>query len=85
MLSKRRKSSVVNGRNVQKIKSSNIGGGNDLNTIGEKDLMEHIKEKYHSLSDSEKLPFIKINDNKGYEKGNKQKIYMYVVACHFLW
>ncbi|KAL3838911.1 hypothetical protein ACJIZ3_023502 [Penstemon smallii] len=83
--SKRRKSSVVNSRNVrakyedekvkrpgstwiwfykherEKMKSSNIDGGNDLNTIGEKDLME---EKYHSLSDSEKLPLNKINNDK---------------------
>ncbi|KAL3819353.1 hypothetical protein ACJIZ3_005258 [Penstemon smallii] len=83
MLSKRRKCSVVNSRNVrakfeeenvkrpgsawiwfyklerEKMKSANIDGGNDLNTIGEKDLMEHVKEKYHSLSDSE-MPQIMI-------------------------
>ncbi|KAL3849491.1 hypothetical protein ACJIZ3_011373 [Penstemon smallii] len=40
----------------EKMKSANIDGGNYLNTIGEKDLMERIKEKYPSLSDSEKLP-----------------------------
>ncbi|KAL3849806.1 hypothetical protein ACJIZ3_011688 [Penstemon smallii] len=77
--SKRRKSSAVNSRNVrakseeEKVKRpgsawiwfyANIDGGNDLNTIGEKDLMERIKEKYHSLSDIEKLPFIKINNDK---------------------
>ncbi|KAL3838907.1 hypothetical protein ACJIZ3_023498 [Penstemon smallii] len=78
--SKRRKSSAVNSRNVrakseeEKVKRSgsawiwfydNIDGGNDLNTIGEKDLMVH----------SEKLPFIKINnDKKAMYKEYKEKL-----------
>ncbi|KAL3839179.1 hypothetical protein ACJIZ3_023770 [Penstemon smallii] len=41
----------------EKMKSANIDEENGLNTTGEKDLMEHIKDKYHSLSDKQELMF----------------------------
>ncbi|KAL3844085.1 hypothetical protein ACJIZ3_001488 [Penstemon smallii] len=56
-ISKRRKTSVVNDRNVR-------AKSEEEKYNWKRDLMKRIKEKYHLLSVSERLPFIKIKDDK---------------------